>query len=514
MNTNGEKIKSFFFLMFFIIWSNLVFSQLEYKKFYHPNGNVSSEGFWSKDQPEGFWKTYNTSGVLIASGNRKGGLLDSTWKFFDSKGRIEKEIGYREGKKNGWEVQYDTLGVKVWSMQYLDNVKQGIREEYYANGQLHWRIPFDGNKEQGKAKEYSEDGILIGITKYTLGFVNSVERFNRYNKNGQREGLWKEFFPESEFVLKDGIWSNGKRNGLFQFYDKKGIVIRTELYENDILVTDNGGVGNLTFKVDTLPDGLLFRGGYSGSQKQGIFHVERPSGERITNQVFQQGIKVAEGLLDVDGMRQGIWKEFFLSGELKAQGEYKDNERIGPWVYFDKEGLTELKGNYWKGKPDGEWLWYYEKDKLHRREHFSRGKLDGEYVEWDTSGVVILEGVYSDDVKNGPWKFQMNDHLETGEYLDGEKNGIWKWYYYSTDQPAFEGEFNLGSPVGKHKMWCANGMVMEKGQYEGGLRSGDWTYFSEAGLLKMTVTYKDGEIYKIDGVRILPKGTADAEEGN
>lgn len=63
-------------------------------------------------------------------------------------------------------------------------------------------------------------------------------------------------------------------------------------------------------------------------------------------------------------------------------------------------------------------------------------------------------------------------------------------------------------------MWYANGMVMEKGQYEGGLRSGDWTYFSEAGLLKMTVTYKDGEIYKIDGVRILPKGTADAEEGN
>jgi hypothetical protein len=30
----------------------------------------------------------------------------------------------------------------------------------------------------------------------------------------------------------------------------------------------------------------------------------------------------------------------------------------------------------------------------------------------------------------------------------------------------------------------------------------------------MTVTYKDGEIYKIDGVRILPKGTVDAEEGN
>ena len=63
---------------------------------------------------------------------------------------------------------------------------------------------------------------MICITKYTLGFVNSVERFNRYNKIGQKEGVWKEFFPESDFVLKDGIWSNGKRNGLFQFYDNLG----------------------------------------------------------------------------------------------------------------------------------------------------------------------------------------------------------------------------------------------------------------------------------------------------
>ena len=513
MNTNGEKINSFFFLMLFIVASKMVFGQLEYKTFYHPNGIVSSEGYWSNNQPEGFWKTYNTVGVLIASGNRKGGLLDSTWKFFDDKGRIEKEIGYREGKKNGWEIEFDTLGVRVTAMQYLENVKQGIREEYYSSGKLHWRIPFEGNKEQGKAKEFSEDGTLIGITKYTLGFVNSVERFNRYNKNGQREGLWKDFFPESDFVLKDGIWSNGKKNGLFQFYDKKGIVIRNELYDNDVLITDNGGVGSLTFKIDTLEGGNLLRGGYTGSLKQGIFHVERPSGERIVNQVYQQGVKVAEGLLDADGMRQGVWKEFFLSGELKAQGEYKDNERIGPWIYFSREGQSELLGSYWKGKPDGEWLWYYEKDKLHRREHFSRGKLEGQYVEWDTAGVVIIEGTYSQDVKNGPWKFQMNDHLEIGEYLDGERNGVWKWYYYNTDQPAFESEFNLGVPSGKHKMWYINGVMMEKGQYEGGLRSGDWSYFSDSGLLKMTVTYKNGEIFKVDGVRILPKNiTEDSSE--
>lgn len=510
MNTSGEKIKSLFFFLSLCFATQFVFAQKEYKTFFHANGRISSEGYWLNNQPEGFWKTYNEKGVLIASGNRKSGQLDSTWKFFDDKGRIQREIQYANGKKNGWEVEYDTLGQKVWAMQYLANIKQGKREEYYSSGKLHWSIPFEGNKENGKAKEFAEDGTLIGITKYTLGFVNSVERFNRYNKSGQREGLWKEFFPESDFILKDGIWSNGKKNGLFQFYDKKGIVIRTELYENDVLITDDGGKGNLTFKVDTLSDGLIARGGYSGNKKQGIFHVERSTGERVTNQVFQQGVKVAEGLLDADGMRQGIWTEFFFTGEIKAKGEYQDNERVGAWLYFDKQGNTELQGNYWKGKPDGEWLWYYEPNKLHRREHFSRGKLEGEYIEWDTAGIVIVEGAYSDDVKNGLWKYQMNDHLEIGEYVDGEKNGPWKWFYFNTDEPAFEGEFNLGTPVGKHRLWYQNGLLMEKGQYEGGLREGDWTYYSETGVLKMTVTYKQGDIFKIDGVKLLPKG-ADLE---
>jgi antitoxin component YwqK of YwqJK toxin-antitoxin module len=442
---------------------------------------MSSEGWFVNGQPDGFWKTYSESGILISSGKRSNGVIDSTWKFFDAKGRIEKEINYAGGKKNGMESIYDSLGIKLESTTYLNNQKEGIKTLYYSNGKIHWVIPFVANKEEGKAKEYSSEGMLMGITKYTLGFISSVERFNRYNRNGEKEGIWKEFFPESELVFREGNYSSGKRNGLFQYYDKKGIVIRTETYENDVLVTDDGGAGNLTFKVDTVSEGVIARGGYAGNQRQGVFHVEHVSGEKIINQVYQMGKKVAEGKLDNEGMRQGIWKEYFLSGELKAEGEYKDNQRVGEWKYFDNR-------------------------EVHRRESFSRGKLDGEYTEWDTAGTVILQGNYSDGLKVGIWKYQLNDHLEEGEYLDGEKNGVWKWYYFNTDQPAFEGEFNLGIPRGKHRMWYPNGNLMEKGDYEGGLREGDWIYYNELGEQRLVVTYQAGEMVKVDGVKVLPKG--------
>ena len=500
---NGVKRK---FLLFFLLFSSWLSAQREYKTFYHPNGKKSSEGYWVNNQPDGLWKTYAENGTLISVGNRKSGQLDSTWKFFDAKGRLERTIDFKEGKKNGWQQEYDSLGVLRESIPFIQNLKQGIKKMYYPDGKIHWLIPFNENKEDGKAKEYASDGRWIGITKYSMGFITGVDRFNKLDMNGQREGIWRDFYPETEAVLKDGIWSAGKKNGLFQYYDRKGIVIRTETYENDILVTDNGEAGNLTFKEEVQQDGSIVRGGYSGNERQGVFHVERPNGERIINQVYQMGKKVAEGMLDSEGMRQGQWKEYFLSGGLKAEGEYQDNLRVGTWKYYNAYGEVEQTGKYWKGIPHDEWIWYYPNKKLHRKEHYDKGRLEGEYVELDTAGTVILEGNYEDDNKVGLWKYQLYDHLEIGEYQDGEKNGIWKWYYFNTDEPAFEGEFVAGIPRGKHKMWYANGKLMEKGEYEGGLKSGDWMYYNEMGELKIVLTYEAGVVTFIDGVRALPKG--------
>jgi hypothetical protein len=47
---------------------------------------------------------------------------------------------------------------------------------------------------------------------------------------------------------------------------------------------------------------------------------------------------------------------------------------------------------------------------------------------------------------------------------------------------------------------------MEKGEYEGGLKTGDWIYYTENGEVKITLTYELGVVTFIDGVRALPKG--------
>ena len=52
------------------------------KKFYHSNGELSSEGLIINGIPNGLWRNYSDKRQLISEGNLKNGLADSTWKFY------------------------------------------------------------------------------------------------------------------------------------------------------------------------------------------------------------------------------------------------------------------------------------------------------------------------------------------------------------------------------------------------------------------------------------------------
>ena len=48
-----------------------------YNTFYHSNGEIASEGYFKDGLPSGLWKSYNTTGILNAQGNKLNGLSDS-----------------------------------------------------------------------------------------------------------------------------------------------------------------------------------------------------------------------------------------------------------------------------------------------------------------------------------------------------------------------------------------------------------------------------------------------------
>ena len=54
---------------------------------------------------------------------------------------------------------------------------------------------------------------------------------------GIKEGNWKTYWDNGN-LKKEGIWKNGKANGIFKFYNFNGEILKIETWDNGKKVTN------------------------------------------------------------------------------------------------------------------------------------------------------------------------------------------------------------------------------------------------------------------------------------
>ncbi|MEO0405311.1 MAG: hypothetical protein AAF193_10600, partial [Bacteroidota bacterium] len=391
-----------------------------YTQFEYPDGTVSSEGNLVGGQPEGYWRTYYPDGTLKSEGDRLNFQLTGEWKFYRENGELQEIINYQSGQRNGITASYDDEGRLTSEVPYFDDLKQGVGKFYYTSGELYREVPFENNKEQGKGREFGKDGRIITYINYNQGYIKSIERINRFNGAGQKKGVWIDFWANGN-KQTEGYFTNGVKNGVFKYYNKRGELEKIEKYQGGVLLTDADEAALLEIKKEYYEDGKIkLIGSYRDGSKQGVFREYNKEGEIQKSFVYQENVLLGEGIVDAEGRRQGEWILYYSTGEIRAKGEYIDGLKEGPWIYFFENGKTSQKGKYKRDLATGDWTWFYVNGETHREEGYRKGREDGHFVEYDEEGKVIHEGDYIDGLKTGPWFYHVNDHKEEGEYLDGE----------------------------------------------------------------------------------------------
>lgn len=474
--------------------------------FYYPNGKISSEGPMNNGKPDGYWKTYFENGKIKSEGNRKNYQLDSTWKFYNDEGVLVLEYYYKNGKKNGLRKNYDAKEKFLLSEEsYLDDVKQELTKYYYKNGAVKKTVPFKEGREEGEGYEYDTTGTIITIIDFKAGFMKKIEKINRQNKEGLKEGMWKEFYPN--MVLKNECtYMEGKRNGYLKEYNIKGELLNTTKYVDDKIIENAPELAKLDLKSTYYSDGTVqSTGTFKNGVPEGTFREFSEDGKVTSAKIYKDGNVIAEGVYDNANKEQGPWKEYHQNGQMKSQGEYKDGRRVGEWSFFHSNGKPEQKGKYdKKGRAQGVWKWYYESGHLLRDENYLNGVQDGMMTEYSDSGQVITKGQYIDGQKEGEWVYELGDYKEVGNYKADRRDGIWKHYYTPGGKLRFAGNFIDGNPDGKHVFYYRNGKRQEEGKYVVGRKEGNWEYFSDDGTKFLTILFKDDVEIKYDGVKLRP----------
>lgn len=207
----------------------------------------------------------------------------------------------------------------------------------------------------------------------------------------------------------------------------------------------------------------------------------------------------------------GPYQDYYDSGELKEEGQYKNNKRIGEWKMYYKNGQVSKAFSYNDGKYNDASITYYDNGIVSNKTelengvyvnfgYYKSGNLDykrqsksGYFKSYYESGAKEIEANYFEFDLVGEWKkYYENGKLEwLVTYKEGYRNGPYK-KYDENGELKLEGT-NLNDKVdGEEKRYLPGNILEWKGKYSKGLLNSTWVKFDETGKKIEKIKFKDG----------------------
>lgn len=174
----------------------------------------------------------------------------------------------------------------------------------------------------------------------------------------------------------------------------------------------------------------------------------------ITNFVCSQLLyyKLHDGdtinIIDQDSLKQGVWREFHNSGNLKNEVVYKNGKKQGveiswyasgclkqetffnkgiidgPITFYNKQCKKELIENYRNGVKEGIEISYYNNGHIRAEGNYKKGNLDGVYKVYTKAGKFSFESRTTTEEPD--FTPTVDDTLSNAVYKVLTRNAKWK----------------------------------------------------------------------------------------
>ena len=211
-------------------------------------------------------------------------------------------------------------------------------------------------------------------------FVFAQTDFNKTDDKGNKNGLWKGYYPESKRLRYDGIFNHGKEVGKFNFYDdtKAQTVIATREFNSKdnsaytIFYNQSKSVVSEGKVVNKLYEGQWK---YYHENSKVIMTLENYKKGKLEGirSVYYPNAKIAEETNYSNGIKNGFYKKYTVDGIILEESNYVKGQFDGKAIYREPNGNVASQGIYVNGKKKGMWQ-FYENGKLVKEENMSKVK--------------------------------------------------------------------------------------------------------------------------------------------
>lgn len=217
--------------------------------------------------------------------------------------------------------------------------------------------------------------VLICLNIYGIQAQNV---YNKLDDKGNKNGLWKGFYADTQNPKYEGTFDHGKEVGTFTFFDntKTKIVIATREFNPK----DNSAY---TIFYDQLKNKVsegkvvnkLYEGKWTYYHKASktVMTIENYSKGNLEGlrSVFYPTGKIAEEINYKNNQKNGLYKRYTETGIIIEESHYKNDQFNGLAIFRDADdGKMVSKGKFVNGKKTGIWQ-FFEKGKLVKEENMS-----------------------------------------------------------------------------------------------------------------------------------------------
>ncbi len=551
------------------------------------------------DNDNGIKKTYFSNGNVEQEFNLKNGLINGNFKVYFENGKLKKSGSIYNKKRQGQFEEYLEDGTISAKYSCNNDMFNGAFSFYHENGKVKTTGNYVNDKKNGTFKEFDEDGNLIKETNWINGIQNGLERnyengfqINELSfKNDILDGNYKLFYENSKQIKLTGSFKNGKKNAKFTIYSEQGKLDKEysmledslngnyiEYYypeketfifkyfgnynlgqkqgkwkfakyekdkEIDLISQHNyeNGVLEGSFR-DVKKDSIIF-GSYEKNLLNGKYVIYRSiknwffgglSGDTTNCKILSEGSYY-------NGLKNGYWKEYEVSGSLLNEGRYQNDLQEGEWKYYypnyvktvNNISISEpyakqlyLAEYYEKGKKNGKQIRYsflkksvincdttndksvnpldtcyeYKYTKCFETAYYKNDLLQGPYEYKDSMSVVTSKGQFLKDLRDGIW-FELSTNADStktkieASYKEGKLHG--KIIFKTIDDITYKtGYYENDKKTGLWSQYQPDGIrVWTTKNYSNDLLNGDWTEYYGNGNIKSVSNYKNDKLLKI-----------------
>ncbi len=498
------------------------------------SGSVQSFVFFNKGLKQGQTKHFYKNGKLKLEAGYKDNELDGAYASYHFNGQLQESIKYQNGKREGKYIFFDEKGNKLKEATYLNGLMEGSFFSWYPGGNLESTLLFKqgllhSNESSPACVKYRETGVIAEVQNYS---------------NGQREGLFSEYYPSSQLSYRV-LYRKGLKEGKEEYFSEDGRLLGGGEYKagkpvkNHIIKYPSGlfkciaiydAQGNLLKPIEMF---------YPNGQKESVYSVDsqgrydkeactwHPNGQLASKAFYLHGNLEGKQIeYDENGQLKheatftnGVMthlKKWHPNGQLALESEKNmKGEDEGSFRSWYEEGQKEIECAYQEGEFNGSFNQWFSNGQQKIQSHYLMGQLQGSYKEWYPSGQLKKEAFYEDDKLHNVLKlWYENGHLQLEAfYEEGTKEGL-EQTFFSSGQVRSKCFFKSGQINGLCQSWFESGQLHLSMEYDHGVPHGLYQEYypseqKDAFQSKQILNYHQG---RLDGEQksFYPNGQLEA----